>query len=151
MKNDVVQFTLCVLVLVLGGALEELLPKFLGVGFPILLSSVIFLSARRTIPFLVLFAIAAGAVEDSLSGLPMVTSASFFLMVGALSRVASVPQGALILAYPFYQPWLGLWSPGLSGGVFGRILVALPMGVCTAVLVAGLLRWVERKAAVNEA
>ena len=37
MKNDVLQLMFGVLALVLGAGCEELLPKALGVGFPILL------------------------------------------------------------------------------------------------------------------
>lgn len=149
-KSEVVQFVFCLLVIVLGGAAEELLPKFLGVGFPILLSSVVLLTSRRTIPFLVLFSIAAGAFEDALSGLPMATSACFFLMCAAVSRIPVVPREAFALAYPAYQLWLNVWDSGLSGGVFTRLLLALPIGILTMSAARFILAWAERKAAVNE-
>ena len=70
MKSDFVQFVIALLVLAFGGAVEELAPKVLGVGVPVLLIASVFFATRRT-PFVaLLFALAAGAVEDSLSGLP---------------------------------------------------------------------------------
>lgn len=150
-KSEIVQFVFCLLVIVLGGAAEELLPKYLGVGFPILLAAVVSLAARRSIPFLVLFSVAAGAFEDALSGLPMVTSASFFLACAALSRIPVIPREVFFLAYPFYQLWLNLWDSGLNGGIFGRMLIALPVGILTMVAMRFVLQWAERKAAVNEA
>lgn len=150
-KSEIVQFVFCLLAIVLGGAAEELLPKFLGVGFPILLSTVFVLTSRRTIPLLVLFSIAAGAFEDALSGLPIATSASFFLTCAAVSRIPVVPREVLFLAYPFYQLWLNVLDPGLNGGVFGRLLLALPIGILTMIAMRFVLVWAERKAAVNEA
>ena len=149
-KSEIVQIVLSLLVIVLGGAAEELLPKFLGVGFPILLSAAILFTSRRTIPFHLHFSIAAGAVEDALSGLPMATSASFFLACAAVSRLPVVPREVLVLAYPFYQLWLNIWEPGLDGGIFGRLLLALPIGILTMIAMRLLLVWAERKAAVNE-
>lgn len=150
MKSEIVQFVFCLLVIVLGGAAEELLPKFLGVGFPVLLSAVVLLTSRRTIPFLVLFAIAAGAFEDALSGLPMATSACFFLMCAAVSRIPVVPREVFVLFYPAYQLWLHVWDSGLRGSIFGRLLLALPIGILTMVAMRLVLTWAERKAAVNE-
>ncbi len=151
MKSEIVQFVFCLLVIVLGGAAEELLPKFPGVGFPILLSSVILLTSRRTVPFLVLFSIAAGAFEDALSGLPIATSACFFLMCAAVSRIPVVPREVFVLAYPAYQLWLNVWDSGLNGGIFSRLLLALPIGILTMFAMRFVLAWMERKAAVDEA
>ena len=65
MISDVVQFVVFLLVLVPGVAAEEMLPKVLGVGFPVLLMSVQFVSLRLPLPPSVLFAVAAGAAEDA--------------------------------------------------------------------------------------
>lgn len=149
-KSEIVQFVFCLIVIVLGGAAEELSPKFLGVGFPFLLSSAICLAPRCTIPVLVLFSVAAGAAEDALSGLPMVTSASFFLVCAALSRISVVPQETHFFAYPLYQLWLNLWDSGLNGGIFGRLFIAMPVGILTMIFMRLVLTWAERKAAVGE-
>ena len=60
MKSDIVQLVFALLVLAFGGALEELLPHFVGVGFPILLMSALFVAPRRRAIPAILFAIAAG-------------------------------------------------------------------------------------------
>ena len=73
-----------VLALVLGAGCEELLPKFFGVGFPVLLMVVVFLSVRFGLLLAVMLAIAAGATEDALSALTPMTSVSFFLIVAVL-------------------------------------------------------------------
>lgn len=149
MKNDVVQIVLALLVLVVGGAAEELLPKLAGVGFPVLMSATVFMASRRRISLAICFAISAGAVEDSLSGLPPATSISFFLAVAALAKWSDFPHGALVMAYPFYQGWLRLWSETAYGSVFYRALIAVPVGMLTAVATWAVLSWAERRAAVD--
>ena len=62
MGNDIAQLTLSLLVLIFGAGLEELLPKFFGVGFPVLLCAAMYFACRRSASRMVLFAIAAGAV-----------------------------------------------------------------------------------------
>jgi hypothetical protein len=150
-KSEIVQLVFYAMSLVFGGALEEMLPKFVGVGFPIALAMVMVVAARRTMPVMVVFACAAGAMEDALSGLPVATSASFFLAVAALVRLPMVPRGALmILAFPFYQLWLNVWDSGLNGSVFNRVLLAVPMGIVVICVVAILMKWLERKVAIDE-
>lgn len=150
-KNDSLRFVLALLTLVVGAAAEELLPKFLGLGFPVLLSAVPVLASRRPLALSVIYALAAGGVEDSLSALPFLTSASVFLVLSALARWTRLPHLVAVFAYPAYQVWLCLWCSGLQGGFFGRFLLAFPLGALTSVAVTAALLWCERKAAVDEA
>ena len=86
MKGDLVQLAFALIVLVLGGALEDMLPHFLGVGFPVLLMSALFVAPRRSAVPAVLFGMAAGGCEDALSGLPFAASVSFFALAALVSR-----------------------------------------------------------------
>ena len=137
-----------VLALVLGAGCEELLPKALGVGFPILLMAVVLLSVRFDLPLVVLLAIAAGATEDAVSALTPMTSVSFFLIVSVLVRRFGLPHLAAALGFPFYQLWLSVWMGGLN--VFTRILVAIPLGSLTALVVSAVLAQAIGKAAIHE-
>lgn len=150
MLGNVVQLLSSVLVLVVGAGLEELLPKVLGVGFPVLLTSVQFAAFRRPLPSLVVTAIAAGAMEDALSSLAPMTSISYFLIVALFTRMLEIPRMATALTYPCYQIWLAIWTSGVGGGVFGRVLVAFPIGLVTAFAVSAALGLLERKAAIDE-
>ena len=98
----------------------------------------------------VLFAVAAGGIEDAISSLPAMTSISYFLVVVALSRLSGMPTTTTLLTYPMYQIWLLLWVSSLGGGIFNRILLALPMGMVTAIVVVVAMGWTERKAAIDE-
>lgn len=137
--------------LLLGAAGEELLPKVLGVGFPILLAVVQLEAARKTVVEFMLFAVAAGAVEDALSSLPFLTSVSFFLLVATVIHWTSLPRAAILLTYPVYQLWLMIWVPSMQGGIYGRLLVSLPFGAVAALGIAGIVFYCERKAALDEA
>ena len=136
--------------LVFGAAAEELLPKALGVGFPVLLATLPVVATRPPFALSVLYALAAGAVEDSISGLPFMTSASCFLLVVALVRWSRLPSVVAAVVFPAYQIWLCLWVTGLQGSVFGRVLVAIPFGILAYGVVGPLLAAVERRAAVDE-
>lgn len=148
--NEVIVLVLSVLVLVFGAGAEVLLPKALGVGFPVLMTAVQFSAARRSAVPAALFAIAAGALEDALAVLPPMTSVSYFLGLAALIRWSGMPRAVALFTYPAYQVWLFVWTSGLGGGVFGRVLLALPVGLFTAVAVGAVLGWMEGRAAVNE-
>lgn len=150
MKNSTLRFVLALVSLVFALAGEELLPKMLGVGFPLLLSLVIFFASRATVALGALVALVAGAGEDALSGLPFFTSVSYFLLVGALVRGTRLPLVIAPLAYPVYQLWLFVWTTNLLGSVFTRFLVAFPIGALTAWVVTRLLIRIERKAAFDE-
>lgn len=149
MRNNAVQIVLALLVLVFGGAAECLLPKMFGIGFPILLSASIAVAVRRPVWSAVFFAFAAGAMEDSLSGLPMATSAAFFLLMTLALRRTAFPPVVAVSAYPVYQLWLWLWSVEVNGSIFIRLLVSVPVGFATLVAVSVLLPFLERKAAVD--
>jgi len=147
-RNDVLQMVFALPVLVLGAGCEELLPKFCGIGFPILLTSVQFLPTRVGMPVAVLFAVAAGCFEDAISGLAPMTSVSYFLVVAVLARWTRLPRGLTLLTYPFYQLWLAVWIGGVN--VFTRILLAFPIGFLTAFVVVWILSGTMERAAIDE-
>ena len=149
MKTEIVKFVFAALVLVFGGAAEELLPKVLGVGFPVLLSATLLVSARASASAALLFALAAGALEDALCGLPVATGIGFFTLAAIACRAPVLQLPALGLGYPLFQAWLWLWLPALKGSVFIRILLSLPLGALTAVATGLVLGWLERKAVLD--
>ena len=122
----------------------------LGVGFPVLLVTSQIVAVRRPLAMAVLFAVAAGGMEDALSSLPYMTSISFFLLAVALARRADIPLAASVFTYPAYQIWLSAWTGELGGGVFARILLSLPVGVVTAFASGWLFQVAERRAALGE-
>jgi len=143
-------FLFYLIVLVSGGALEEILPKMSGVGVPILLAWTLFAAAHRSAPTVVVLAIAAGAFEDALSDLPLLTSVSFFVVAAlAVNRVCGGQRRtalpALMVAYPLYRAWLWLVVGG--GGLGQTVLPAVLMALAAAVVVA-LFAWCERRAAI---
>lgn len=151
LKKELIELAIGLGALVFGGAAEELLPKFCGAGFPVLMMSAVYFARRRAIAVAFMFAAAAGAAEDALSALPFATSISFFCLAAAFARVAADEWCAYAFAYPLYEIWLGMWMANPQGGVFARFLVAIPAGAVTAAAVFCLLRAVERKGAVDEA
>ncbi len=138
------------LVLFGGACAEEFAPKFLGVGFPVLLVSALYLAPARQLVTSVLLALAAGAIADALSALPLMTSASFFVLAAIAIR-STLGRNILLsaLAYPLYEIWLALWSVSAEGSVFMRVFLAVPIGFATAGVVHLALGWLERKAAVD--
>ena len=150
MISELSRLVPAVFVLVFGAAAEELLPKFFGVGFPVLLVSVPFLIARCTKAEGLAFAVAAGAMEEALSSLPPMSGVSFFLAVAVFVRRFGYPVMSSGFAYPVYQVWLSVWCARIGGGVFGRILLAFPIGCLTAAAVGAAVDWLCRKAALNE-
>lgn len=150
MTSELSVLALSFLVLVLGAGAETVLPKLLGVGFPILLTAVQFAAARRSAVAAALFAVAAGSIEDALSALPPATSVSYFLALASLVRWSGMPRAATLFTYPVYQLWISVWTSAPGGGVFGRVLAAIPVGLATALAVGAVLGLMERKAAVDE-
>lgn len=150
MKNEVVQLLAAALLLFICAGLEELLPKFCGVGIPLLLAAVAGVSLRREATFSFFFAVAAGGLEDALSALAPLTSVSYFLVVWAMVRWLRVSWPLMAALYPGYQLWLFIWTSGIGGGVFTRLLTAIPVGLLTAWCLGGLLRYAERGSAVDE-
>lgn len=150
MIGRVVQFVLAVLVLVSGAALEEMLPRVFGVGVPVLLMAVLFLSVRQAGPSALAFAVVAGAVEDALSSLPPMTSVSWFVAAALLLRRFGSAWFVPALTYAGYQVWLSIWVASIGGDVFKRVLLACPVGLMTAFVFDAVLAWVFRKAAADE-
>jgi hypothetical protein len=150
-KNNFTLMVLALLAIVFGCAAEEMLPKIIGVGFPVLMSAVIVSSPRRDWFSIVVFAIAAGGAEDAISSLPMMTSPVYFLAIAFLRRRWDLSSGLCALFYPIYQIWLIIWPSGAEGPHFLKVLTALPVGVATIWAMEHFAKWIERKAAVNEA
>lgn len=150
MTSEFARLALTAFALVLGAAAEELLPKFFGVGFPVLLAAVPVLAVRCARTEGLAFAAAAGAMEEALSSLPPLSGVSFFLVLAVLVRRFGLPGVAAGFAYPVYQVWLSVWCVRIGGGVFGRILLAFPVGFLTAAAVGAAMNWLCRKAALNE-
>ena len=150
-KNSSLRYVLALLTLVIAASADELLPKVLGVGFPVLLMAVLVFAGRRPRALPIFFALAAGGAEDALSGLPFMTSASFFLVLAALVMWMRLPHVVALFAYPIYQAWLGLWAGGLKEGICFRALLAIPVGILVYFLVLLAVSVVERKAGVDEA
>jgi hypothetical protein len=110
----------------------------------------VYFASRRPAPQAVVFAIAAGAVEDAISSLPAMTSVSYFLVAASLARWSGLPRCMAGFAFCGYQAWLCAWAGALQGGIFGRMLVSLPVGFATAVVTGIALAWAGGKAAVDE-
>lgn len=149
-RNDSAKLVFSLLVLVFGAAFEDLLPNFGGVGLPILLIAAQYESRRAGALLAMIFAVAAGGVEDAISNLPMMASASYFLLVAVLTRWAGLPRGLLVLTYPGYQIWLRIWVGDAFGNIFNRILLSVPIGILSGFVIVFLLAYFERKAAVDE-
>ena len=150
MISSLVQFVFAIFALVLGAALEELFPEVLGVGVPVLMSAAVFMALHRSEAAALPVAVLAGAMADTLSALPPMTSVSYFLAVALLARFPGRSGALMAVAYPLYQIWLAVWIPGIGGGVFARVLLSCPVGFATAWAVDLALTWLSRKAAADE-
>ena len=156
MKSEIVQLVFALIALVVGGALEEMLPKVYGVGAPVLMTAAAFFASRRPLVAALAFALAAGAMEDWLSaGAPGVCGslALFFVMAYAVRRTQAVPALAVALAYPCCQVlfFFGDFFVGRGGEVCLRFLAAIPVGAATAAATCAFLAFMERRAAIGEA
>ena len=149
MKNDLARFVLSALTLVIGAALEDMLPHFLSVGFPILITAVAVVALRADFPALIVFTIAAAAFEDGLSGLPVMTSAWFLLGVAALVRYTRWGITVLLVTCPLYQLWITIWAPSIAVPVLVRMFAALPMGLIASFIAGRFLIYVEGKVAIE--
>ena len=150
MGNSWIELVLALAALVFGGAAEELLPKLYGVGFPALLAAVHVVAVRRNAAAAYLFAVAAGAMEDSLSSLPFLTSVSFCVLVVLLVRRLEIPRLAMAFTFPIYHVWIGVWVAEMQGSVFLRMVLALPVGLAAVFVAGALLGIAERKAGLDE-
>jgi hypothetical protein len=142
-KGSVVQFVFVVLALVLGGALEDMLPAVGGIGFPVLLGLAVFCAATADAPAWILAAVAAGAFEDALAAQPAGASIVFFAAVATAVRFFREPLVWTLVAYPAYRVWLGLVSDG--AGAFGHVFLSVPVGAFTLAAVFALLSFVWGK------
>jgi len=150
-NDNLRQFVFGFVLLVLGAGFEELLPKFLGVGFPFLLTAVQALTVViGSFPVAFVLAIVAGALEDALSSLPFLASVSYFVLVALSVRVIGLPRFSTLLTYPCYLLWLALWTSGAGAGIFSRLSLSLPIGALTAFVVGTVVAWMGGKGAVNE-
>lgn len=144
------QILLFLQVFLLGGSLEEMLPKYFGIGLPLLFASLFHFSSRSSSFLLVAFALAAGAMEDALSALPLMTSGSFFVLSALFFHFVRLPWFVAGCSYSCYQLWLGLWLPDLGGEIFLRLFVALPIGMLTFFALTLLLGSLERRFGIND-
>lgn len=150
MRNNVVRLIFVVLALVTGLAMEEMLPKILCVGFPVLLASVVFFASQRSITIAVFFAFCAGFAEDAASSLPFFMSASFFLLTAMAVKVSKLPYVVAPVAFPLYQLWLGVWTVDSNGGFFSRVFMSIPVGCVTMAATAWVLDGLYRKVGFDE-
>lgn len=151
MKNSRLQLLLAILTLIVASALEEILPKFFGVGAPLLLMATVYAAVKRPLAPAVIFAVAAGAAEDAISSLPMMTSVSYFALLSLLTHWAKEPWSVAILGYVMYQFWLLVWLKwGTIGNVFARALMAIPVALVTAFAVSFVLNLTVRGVALEE-
>lgn len=150
MKSEFSLLVFAIIVLILGGAAEELLPKPFEVGFPFLFCATIWFAYRTTHVASFIFALAVGTAEDALSGLPFMMSASYFVLATAVIRILRLPTVVAPLLYFGYQFWLWLWVVSLQGNLFMRSLLALPIGAGTMLVVTTVLDYVQREGGLNE-
>jgi len=149
-RSDILQFVFCLIALVVGGAAEELLPKFCGVGVPVLMALSACVAVRTTVPTLLFFSLAAGAFEDALSSLPLMMSPCFFLAVAVLAYKTRHAKTVLVMSYLAYQAWIKFLVPWLADSLGTRLLAAFLIAPVAGLVVDFLLAWTERKAAFGE-
>ena len=151
MKNELAYCLLSLLTLVFAAAGETLLPKYLGVGFPLLLSAAAVTAGRDPAPRAVVFSAAAGAFEDAISSLPAVTSVVYFIIMAMMMRRFSLSRWSVIPFYVFYQAWLAAWVHCLDGGLCNRMVLSVPVAALTLLAVWPVMAWSHGKAVPDEA
>lgn len=147
MKGNVVQFVFILLSLVVGAALEDMLPAVGPVGFPILLGTSLFFAVTTRPPVWILAALSAGALEEAVASLPAATAIVFFAAAALAVRFLREPVLWAVVLYPAYQVWLGTIIGG--SGAFGRVIVSIPVGAVVMVLVYAALSRIWRKAGAD--
>lgn len=148
MKTNIVQFAFISLAIVLGSAVEDMLPPVGSVGVPLLLALAVFFATVTRTPVWVLAAVAAGAFEEALSSQVPVASIVFFVAIAGAVRFLRMPFAWAAVAYPAYQIWLALVSPD-GAGAFGRVLMAIPVGAVVLAVAFAVLSWLWRKAGAD--
>lgn len=118
MKSDLAVFFFSFFTLVFCAAAEDLSPRLFGVAPPVVMAASIVFSPRTRSSWAqaMLFAAAAGAIEDALCSLPPATSASFFSLCTFIVRRFHVPMAFVPVAFPLYLVWLRLWGL-VPGGI----------------------------------
>ena len=151
MKKDMATFVFSVLFLVACAAVEDLSPKFLGLGLPFVMASAIVFSDRRMFSWThtMVFAAAAGAIEDALCGFPPAASASFFAAMAFVVRKFSLSIAVSAFAFPLYLGWLWTWGLVSGGGNFMRFALFAPFGFAATAAVSFAARGCARKAGLG--
>jgi len=146
-KNNLVQFAFIVVAIVLGGALEDMLPSIGSLGLPILLSLAVFFAVETRTPIWIMAAVAAGAFEEAICSLPPGSAIVFFAAIAVAIRFFREPVVWIAVAYPSYQIWLALVAGG--AGASGRILLSVPVGAAFLAVALAVLPWLWRKAGAD--
>jgi hypothetical protein len=151
MKSDFAMLVFSILSLVLCAAMEDMLPKIMGLGIPLLLSVALVFSDRALASWSqsIFCAIAAGSMEDAISALPVATSASFFAIAVFSRRKFHIPFQFCAAVYPLYFCWLWMW--GLVGGGENllRALVSAPIGILTFFVLRHLVGFFAQRAGLK--
>ena len=147
MKGNLVQFAFIVVAIVLGGALEDMLPSIGSLGLPILLSLAVFFAVETKMPIWIMAAVAAGAFEEAIYSLPPGSAMVFFAAIAVAIRFFREPVVWIAAAYPAYQVWLALVADG--AGASGRILLSVPVGAVFLSLAFVVLPRLWRKAGAD--
>lgn len=150
MRDSIVKFAYSTIVIVACGAFEELLGSVMNVGFPFLLAATVSIAIDRSARMMLMFALAAGAMEDSLCALPSAVSVWSFLAIGSSIRWGIAPYVIACAAFPVYQILLWLLVPDIEGSVFTRLPLSLGIGSITFFAVHWVLRVLGRKVALDE-
>ena len=147
MKGNLVQFAFIVAAIVLGGALEDMLPSVGSLGLPMLLSLAVFFAFETRTPIWIMTAVAAGAFEEAVCSLPPGSAIVFFAAIAVAIRFFREPIVWISVAYPSYQVWLALVADG--AGALGRILLSVPVGAIFLSLAFVVLPRLWRKAGAD--
>ena len=147
MKGNLVQFAFIVAAIVLGGALEDMLPSVGSLGLPMLLSLAVFFAFETRTPIWIMTAVAAGAFEEAVCSLPPGSAIVFFAAIAVAIRFLREPVVWIAVAYPSYQIWLALVADGM--GAPGRILLSVPVGAAFLVIALAVLPLLWRKAGAD--
>ena len=149
MQTRVVQILFTLICLLLGAAVQELVPSFGGTATPELLIFALY-TAFQPLRRWMLVALAAGAFEDALNGTPTpcctfftllaATAAHFLRPVAHGLPAAGVGACAAMVAAPIHELWISTWGvlpPGCS--VIVRFFAsALPAAAAGALIFAVL-------------
>ena len=147
MKSNVVQFAFIVVAIVLGGALEDMLPPIGSLRLPMLLSLAVFFAVETRTPIWIMAAVAAGAFEEAICSLPPGSAIVFFAAIAVAIRFFREPIVWIAVAYPSYQIWLALVAGGM--GASGRMLLSVPVGAAFLAVALAVLPWLWRKAGAD--